>query len=432
MDTSLCKLPRDTLVDIDRAVWINDDFSFYLLYKNGHIFIVQGPKSTKCDPFITSDRPAQELHLKLILQLSEVIPIERYKYLYLYQDEKTNEYRLVPKKKSHTLYKIKSPLWLPTVQESELQLIRWIGWGRCVCLLRGDQIEVDIAWDTVTFRQLEKITNVVKVLAELDVCFRPIAHVLRGSDIIGLAYEKRAGRGLQYSDRRLFYQTLAKMHSRRVYYRGICYSICQVHDGGIRFTDNLFVVEIRNGPRTEEEDEQERRIWAVTGELFDKLKIKMHVLMECYALAEPPILMRYHQCVNSEHPRYNPSILTHIDHPYFALFRGRETSYTPRRLTGVIRSNRPMFVESPSPDDNAITTSTALDDNDRPLVVPLFTAKRHRKARSTRRIHELRSAADRRNDLPHRSRSIDTETLVDSEENVDGKSERFQTVSTWC
>ena len=165
------------------------------------------------EPIVAS----QLLHMK-------TLTAKRYKWLLLERDEKTKQYRIVPKKKNWTMYKIKAPLWLRKVRESELQLLKWVGSGRCVCLLDGVQVgkqstlsyihpdsvtahsihpDVDIAWDALTFKKMEQIMIAVKALSELDLCYKPVAHILRGDDVIGIAFEKQSGRPIQYIDRRL-------------------------------------------------------------------------------------------------------------------------------------------------------------------------------------------------------------------------------------
>ncbi|KAF9262008.1 hypothetical protein L218DRAFT_945553 [Marasmius fiardii PR-910] len=397
MDTSHCTLPRNTLVDIDRAVWLNRNFSFYLLYKNGHIFAVQGPKSTEIkSKYNRGDPVLQDLHLRKILdiqlELLETVSIERHKWLYLFENDK-KEFRLVPNHKSHTLYKIKTRLWLRTVQEGELQLLRWIGWGRSVCLLNGEQREVDIAWDTETFSRMESTMKLLKIYSELDVCFKPVAHVLRGDDIIGIASEKRAGRAIRYSDKRLFYETIARIIACRIIPRGPHRSYYQIHNGKLRITNNFHVTKIWEGPRTEEESKQEEFLWEMIGEMFEQLKTETEATYDSYELADPPFLMRY-QCWHSEYPQRNPSM---IDNARFALSRGWEVSHISRHYIGVIRTNRLLLPEDQSTEDDGTLINKPPEG--RQLVISLHTRKRHcpyfPEARKAPRLYELPLLGDK-------------------------------------
>ncbi|KAK1234034.1 hypothetical protein PQX77_002769 [Marasmius sp. AFHP31] len=414
MDTSLCQIPRNTLLDIDFSYWLNPwEGSFYLLYLNGEIFVVQTPQgATYIDDnnLITAHDGVRHKHLGAMLRQIKKLPFKRYKWFVLQQDEKTKELHLAPKKESWTMYKIKAPLWLRKVQENQLQLIRWVGVGRCLCLLDGTEVDVDIAWDVLTFKKMEQMTKIVKELSELDLCYKPVAHILRGGDVIGIAYERQSGRPIQYTDKRLFYHSLSQLHDRtracRLYLRYPYASDHWIQDGKLRVYHHLWGFDMFQGSNTKKEDGFEEKAWKTMDIVFKRLMNDYNPGPDRYCSGDP-LLLQYAQW-DAERPLRNPALGVTV---HKLLFANRDDTLLPtRRMDGTVRSTRRLLLPG--------------DDS--------FLMRRPKAVRKTPLFLEESQSASKR----HRPNTVisgsgadqpgmedDTETLVSDSEDDDEASE---------
>ncbi|KAF9261993.1 hypothetical protein L218DRAFT_945540 [Marasmius fiardii PR-910] len=178
MDTRLCKLPRNTLSDI-------------------------GSKSKKIYPattFLRGSPTLQDLHLRMIVSSSlliDLVGLNRNRSRRSAAALRINAYRKIPRKR----VAVDQMDWLGSICLS----IEWSTsyvWNQVRFLislvLRGRYRlgYSDFQADGISPERFE-------IYSELDVCFKPVVHVLRGDDIIGIASEKRAGRELRYSDKRM-------------------------------------------------------------------------------------------------------------------------------------------------------------------------------------------------------------------------------------
>ncbi|KAL0574034.1 hypothetical protein V5O48_007918 [Marasmius crinis-equi] len=423
MDTSLCTLPKDTLLDIDHTFWLRPwEDTFYLLYLNGEIFIVQGPPGGSWiddDACIVWNDRVREKHLKEIMRRVDTLRPKRYKWYLLRQDEKTKEYQLMPKKSTSTLYKIKPPLWLRRVQESELQFIRWYGQGRCHCVLDDQQLDVDIAWDPVAFKKMEQMLARLQHLSEADLIYKPVAHVMRGDDVIGVAFETGFGYGrpIQYTDRRLFYQTMSEVHDRnrhcRLYKHALLEQDFHIHDGKLRITDSLWAFDVFDGPSTKMEDAIEEVTRKRTERMFDRLKKGWYAGWDTY-WNPPPLLLRCFWSRGEESLR-NPVSLHKVDSLQFAPIR--DTSHAPRTSKGVIRPEHLLL--PPGGGSSSSTRPPSAASRKAPSsFASVFTVKRHRfnpPVLSSRRIVEIK---DDDIETVNPDSSDDDETLVDETDSV--------------
>ncbi|KAJ8073013.1 hypothetical protein PM082_019881 [Marasmius tenuissimus] len=433
MDTSLCDLPRDTLVDIDFSYWLGPrEDSYYLFYLNGEIFVVQGPPATYEDEneLITAHDKTRDRHLRAMLQQMETLAIKTKNGSSFTEIKKTDEYRVLPKRKTWTMYEIKVPLWLRKVQESELQLIRWVGCGRCLCRLDGVEVDVDIAWDLLTFKKMERIMVAVKELSELDLCYKPVAHILRGNDVIGIAFERQSGRPMQYVDKRLFYSSMCQLHERsrpcRLYLRYPYFSDYWIQDGKLRVYHHLWGFNVRKGRETGLEAHDEDAALKTMDKIFHLLKQKGNNPGEDRYGNGDPLILAYAQ-MGREHPLRNPVVKITINPPVYTLVNN--TSLSPRRMNGWIRFNRPVLSGNGDSSMDAKPPHYRLAPVRKsfPLIASHCTSKRSR----------LDSQA-----IPSESRVVETddtetigsgdgddETLVDEDGSISGYP-RFSSIST--
>ncbi|KAL0056948.1 hypothetical protein AAF712_016435, partial [Marasmius tenuissimus] len=181
---------------------------------------------------------------------------------------------------------------------------------------------------------MEQMTKIVKELSELDLCYRPVAHILRGDDIIGIAYERQSGRPLQYADKRLFYHSLSQLHdrsrARRLYLRYPYASDHWVQDGKLRVYHHLWGFDMFQGPSTPEEDEFEERAWRTMKRVFECLSNDYNPGEDRYR-NDDPLLLQYAQW-GAEHPLRNPAMGFEV---HKLLFANRNDTLIPtRRMDG--------------------------------------------------------------------------------------------------
>ncbi|ESK93285.1 hypothetical protein Moror_14548 [Moniliophthora roreri MCA 2997] len=424
MDTTLCNIPRDTVVDLDTdiASWTAKDRAAYLLYKNGLIISVFAPSVGAMHPIFQGlyaiDEEGRSFQLETIMRLLEDAMFKRAQPLYLTFDSKKQRYSLVPKRINEP-YNITATLWLPKVQESEFQLIRYWGWGRSICVWKGRQIEVDLFWDSSRYQQLNDEMHSVKALSSLDLCFTPVAHVLRGKSVIGLAFERTSGRSVRYGDRKLVYAAVAKMHQHRVYFRGgYDKMMIAIDDGKVRFCDNLHCFPRFEGPISAKEVELEKKAWVTLNNMFLDLLAEPNPIVLGDSYIVEPVLCKYYQS-DAEHPLNNPNVVVSISFPRYSKqhHHDLEDGYLPRRLEGAIRRRRPTSYH----DQTLKLSSATVPHSASPHSVVVSNPKPRKHGfhpytpdvKSTTSKALLSSACDASS-----SAWDDTETLVDETERI--------------
>ncbi|KAK7053025.1 hypothetical protein VNI00_004346 [Paramarasmius palmivorus] len=338
MDTSLCNIPKGILVDLD----IDGDLSLrdrsaHLLYRDGCIIHVEASTIAELTwtGRLVNDETKREKQLQIIMRLFENVKLKHNQALRLKYSHKSKDYKLV-KKTQFEDTKITVSLWLPKAQINELQLIRWIGWNRSVCLWKGRQLDVDIAWASGMIAKLDKIMNGIKLLSQLDLCFQPIAHVLHKDSVIGLASERLSGRAVQYGDRSLIYEAISKLHRHRiVYHSGYSDFMIAIDNGKVRIIDNFHLFRRYEGPITGTEADWMAKAWRtvrtmflqiITGEYGPPCTPGVGYIVE-------PILYKYYQH-DAEHPLNNPKLTAGFASLRFSNPRSTEleAGIAPRRL----------------------------------------------------------------------------------------------------
>ncbi|KAK1227959.1 hypothetical protein PQX77_009006 [Marasmius sp. AFHP31] len=331
----------------------------------------------------------------------ETLQIKKNKLFLLDRDERTNEYRVLPKKKTLTMYNIKAPLWLRKVQESELQLMKWVGCGRCLCRLDGVEVDVDIAWDLLTFKKMEKIMVAVKELSELDLCYKPVAHILRGNDVIGIAFERQSGRPMEYIDRRL--------------------------DGKLRVYHHLWGFNVHRGKKSEFEDRDEAIALDTMDRIFKLLREKGKNPGDDRYGNGDPLIFPYAQW-GREHPLRNPVVGIIFSPPVYAM--QKNTFLPPRRMEGRIRFGGPLFSDNgDSSVDNKLVyrPSTTVRKASRSPLIASSTSKRSRLDSQASSSESQVVEIDDTETIG--SSDGDDETLVDEDSSISGH-RRFSSVST--
>ncbi|KAL0574032.1 hypothetical protein V5O48_007916 [Marasmius crinis-equi] len=350
IDTSLCSsYPRDTLVDIDFA-YATSESSIYLLYKNGNLVAVQAPPTSYLSPEDTllhfyEDRQERDLRTVLRLAEEQAVDFSRVTWMDLYHDGAGNNCRLVPRSMHGATYKITSPTWLPFVQESDIQLIKWVQWGRSLCLLRGQRVVVDIGWDDKSLLWLDDTMKNLKTLAELDLCYQPLAHVLRGKDVVGLVYEDFDGRHTRYTDKRTVYEAYAKAFRNRIYFTFMSGFTHIDKEGRFRLIDNFHVVKVFRGPIEENETSLREKHMRILKKGFEEFREKPTDLEVHLGSPHESLLTRYYQST-SEHPHDNPALPFCIPLPRFSSLTRWFSTYIPRRQDELIRVKRRRHLSS--------------------------------------------------------------------------------------
>ncbi|KAK1227378.1 hypothetical protein PQX77_009627 [Marasmius sp. AFHP31] len=248
---------------------------------------------------------------------------------------------------------------------------------------------------------MEMIMVAVKELSELDLCYKPVAHILRGNNVIGIAFERQSGRPMQYVDRRL--------------------------DGKLRVYHHLWGFNIHRGQELGLEDHDESTALKTMDRTFELLREEgINPGKDRYGNGDP-LILPYAQW-GREHPLRNPVVGIIYSPPVYA--PGRNTSHPTRRMEGRIRFGGPLF------------SSTSGDTVDNKLVYRPPT--RVRKASGSPLIASQSTSKRSRLDSPASSSESqvveiddtetigssdgDDETLVDEDSSISGH-RRFSSVS---
>ncbi|KAK7045408.1 hypothetical protein VNI00_007661 [Paramarasmius palmivorus] len=345
MDTSLCKIPKDILVDLDT----DEDLSLrkraaYLLYRNGCIIHVEAPSVEAAELLwnmrMVNNQIKREQQLQTIMRLLEGVELQHNQAFCLCYSDKRKDYKLVKNMKKEST-KVTVPLWMPKVQIGEFQLIRWVGWNRGVCLWKGRHLDVDIAWASGMLEKLNQQMNGIKLLSRLDLCFAPVAHVLRNDLVIGIASERMSGRAPRYGDRSLIYEAITKLHQHRIYYHGGYFEdMFAIDNGKVRIIDNFFLFRHYEGPTTGTEANWKANAWRTLKNMFSDLLTGQFGPPEepgALYLVEP-VLYKYYQS-DAEHPLNNPkfnSAIVLLRYPSSCSL-DLEAGFVPRRPDKTVR-----------------------------------------------------------------------------------------------
>lgn len=153
----------------------------------------------------------------------DTIPLELVDCVYLHQDNRTGNYRLIPAGRTTFVeYNNNFPIWLPLVPEKDIELIKFVDKHIAECIWDGTlvgedyalcpndstdshlSIEVYIGWGDQTLQAaVVRATRFFYHSRHLDVTFKALAHITRKGHVVGLIVERTRGRPLEYRDRTL-------------------------------------------------------------------------------------------------------------------------------------------------------------------------------------------------------------------------------------
>ncbi|KAK1235874.1 hypothetical protein PQX77_000886 [Marasmius sp. AFHP31] len=114
-----------------------------------------------------------------------------------------SDFRIV--QKPRPLYSIKISPWLPLVSEEEIVWKRWVMEDRMLGEWDCKEVVVDLGVNDRDLQVLERTMEGLLVIRDAglshDICFEPLAHVVRDGMIVGIVYEPPTGRMIDHRDR---------------------------------------------------------------------------------------------------------------------------------------------------------------------------------------------------------------------------------------
>jgi hypothetical protein len=249
---------------------------YYVLLKDEHLLVVQ---ATPCyDRFATDDPAAwkyltmeHEYGIEIIQSLLNVVEFGRSNWAYLVSQGGT--YRLVYK--DVPMRHMKCPTWAPFVDECDVQITQWVTGERRHGIWKGKEVDLLVAWGDEHAIMIENNTRGHRILLGLDLSFEVLGHIVRDGQVVGLMTEPAYGRLVEYQDRALVYEAIAKLQRR-----GILYRECQhapnimISEGKVRFLQTTHMI---NLPTIELAKEAEYWHWKTLDVSFEELRKRPNI-----------------------------------------------------------------------------------------------------------------------------------------------------------
>jgi hypothetical protein len=246
---------------------------YYVLLKDEQLLVVQ---ATPCyEHFFLSTifdeatweylSREHEYGIEIIQSLLNVVEFGRSNWSYLVNYGGT--YRLIYK--DVPVRHLSCPTWATLVDEGDVQITQWVSGEQRHGLWRGREVDLLVAWGEEYALSIENNTRGHRLLLGLDLTFEVLGHILRDGRVVGLMTEPAYGRLMDFRDRSLVYEAIAKLQKH-----GILYKECHhapnimISDGKVRF---LQTVHMRRLPPVELAKEAEYWHWKTLEDSFNEI-----------------------------------------------------------------------------------------------------------------------------------------------------------------
>ncbi|KAF8064301.1 hypothetical protein FPV67DRAFT_1629387 [Lyophyllum atratum] len=217
----LCPIPQGVVAYITGT---NAETRLYALWKNGEMIVIQAPSLVGPHPEAVPDAEYDEFDKVFLYGLEELqtvihtIEFGKTNWGYLSR-RKGGGYEIMQKRRS--LRKLTCRTWERLISRKEISFTRfwqidiWNGYWK------GQEIDVFMAYNDRSMYSLDREMWGYLALQGLNLTYQALGHVVDDDGtVVGLAYEAHAGRVLQYRDRSLVYDALARVEQRGLIYCG--------------------------------------------------------------------------------------------------------------------------------------------------------------------------------------------------------------------
>jgi len=112
-----------------------------------------------------------------------------------------------------------------------------------------------------------------RAMLGLDLTFEVLGHIVRDNRVVGIVTEPSYGRMVEYDDRMLLYDAIAKLQQRNLLYRCICPSNIMISGGKVRLLGLSCIVSYPQHETSQLENDAEHSHWRGLETLFAELAL---------------------------------------------------------------------------------------------------------------------------------------------------------------
>ncbi|GLB44523.1 hypothetical protein LshimejAT787_1701500 [Lyophyllum shimeji] len=324
-----CPIPQGVVAYITGA---NDKVRRYLLWKNEDLVVIQapplphlaGPPDSEPDTEYNPEIDKMFFYgLEEIQTVIHTIEFGKTNWGYLVHNP-ARGYEVMQKQK--TLPKVTCGTWTRLVSRREITFTRFWDIGGWNGYWKGQEVDVFMAYDAYSIDTLDREMWGYLALQGLDLTYEALGHVVEDDGtIVGLMFKPTVGRLLEYRDRALAYNALARIQARGLVFCGAQeYTNFTVMHGKIRITNLASIWYFPDEKRRNEE--ADIRHWQTLERWFPVLKyvpenraktviqrcVEQNVLLLPRLSPERPLFIRFvlEPYKEAERAKLNNAIIT--------------------------------------------------------------------------------------------------------------------------
>lgn len=294
----------------------------FALMKNGRKIMVQvqytGPLDTET-PGMTPGRweYLTELEFEVVMSMLPQIEFDRVSANWVYVVRDRNGYYLVYRDRKRA--EIVTDHWAQLVDEKEIEVHRYFSYDEGEGVWRGQNVRFRYAWCNHHSGVQDLLSEYAAyfMLRNLDLTFKVLALVTIEGRVTGWMWERPHGRTVQYRDRSLVYDAVAKIQRNGLlYYSMRAHNIIITDDGKVRFIYLDYSIAYFEPHELEElERRAEEYHWKALQDIFDQLKdVPEHMEHHLQSISDTHLIFPNARCRPSLASYYEKQLLPWLNY----------------------------------------------------------------------------------------------------------------------
>jgi hypothetical protein len=228
-------MPRNITACVGGANFVRA--MYYVLLKNERLLVVEAPSCYTDEECWREHELLKEKYHSGMVIIQGLLDEDEFRsnWAYLVENRKGDPCLMY----QHKRIRLACTPFARSIPESEIRITKWISAEERHGIWNGSEVDLLMAWDDIfCAKRVEAFTAGYRAIQALDLSFEVLGHVVRDDRIIGIMTQPAYGRMVQYRDRALVYDAVAKLHRHGVLYASPQHApFIMISNGKVRFLD---------------------------------------------------------------------------------------------------------------------------------------------------------------------------------------------------